>query len=92
MRATSVDDVTGRQQQQQQQQAAAPVMKTIAARRHWAALRTVNIVNTDSRRDDTEHYLQLTDWWRRDAIGNESVSIQLTQCWFPGLAISNAKI
>jgi len=34
MRATSVDDVTGRQQQQQQQQAAAPVMKTIAARRH----------------------------------------------------------
>jgi len=25
-------------------------------------------------------------------IGNESVPIQLTQCWFPGLAISNAKI
>ena len=24
-------------------------------------------------------------------IGNESVPIQLTQCWFPGLAISNAK-
>jgi len=25
-------------------------------------------------------------------IGNESVPIQLAQCWFPGLAISNAKI
>ena len=39
--------------------------------------------------------------WRRTAIqrtdneaniGNESVPIQLAQCWFPGLAISNAKI
>ena len=26
------------------------------------------------------------------AIGNESVPIQLAQCWFPGLATSNAKI
>ena len=25
-------------------------------------------------------------------IGNESVPIQLAQCWFPGLAISIAKI
>jgi len=25
-------------------------------------------------------------------IGNETVPIQLAQCWFPGLAISNAKI
>jgi len=25
-------------------------------------------------------------------IGSESVPIQLAQCWFPGLAISNAKI
>ena len=25
-------------------------------------------------------------------IGNESVLIQLAQCWFPGLAISSAKI
>ena len=25
-------------------------------------------------------------------IGNDSVSIQLAQCWFSGLAISNAKI
>ena len=25
-------------------------------------------------------------------IGNESVPIQLAQCWFPGLAISNATI
>jgi len=25
-------------------------------------------------------------------IGNESAPIQLAQCWFPGLAISNAKI
>ena len=25
-------------------------------------------------------------------IGNESVPIQLAQCWFPGLATSNAKI
>jgi len=24
-------------------------------------------------------------------IGNDSVPIQLAQCWFPGLAISNAK-
>jgi len=26
------------------------------------------------------------------SIGNESVPIQLAQCWFPGVAISNAKI
>ena len=26
------------------------------------------------------------------AIGNKSVPIQLAKCWFPGLAISNAKI
>jgi len=26
------------------------------------------------------------------AIGSESVPNQLAQCWFPGLAISNAKI
>ena len=25
-------------------------------------------------------------------MGNESVPMQLAQCWFPGLAISNAKI
>ena len=25
-------------------------------------------------------------------MGNESVPIQLAQCWFPGLAISNTKI
>ena len=25
-------------------------------------------------------------------VGNESVPIQLAQCWFPGLAISNAKL
>jgi len=25
-------------------------------------------------------------------IGNESVSIQLAQCWFPGVAVSNAKM
>jgi len=25
-------------------------------------------------------------------MGNESVPIQLAQCWFPGLAICNAKI
>jgi len=28
----------------------------------------------------------------RQLLGNESVLIQLTQCWFPGLTISNAKI
>jgi len=28
----------------------------------------------------------------QDGIGNESVLIQLAQCRFPGLAISNAKI
>jgi len=28
----------------------------------------------------------------QDGIGNESVPIQLAQCRFPGLAISNAKI
>jgi len=27
-----------------------------------------------------------------ELIGNESVPIQLAQCWFPGLAISSAKI
>jgi len=26
------------------------------------------------------------------SVGNESVPIQLAQCWFPGLAISSAKI
>jgi len=26
------------------------------------------------------------------SIGNESVPIQLAQCWFPGLAISSAKV
>jgi len=26
------------------------------------------------------------------SIGNESAPTQLAQCWFPGLAISNAKI
>jgi len=26
------------------------------------------------------------------AIGNESVPTQLAQCWFPGMAISSAKI
>jgi len=25
-------------------------------------------------------------------IGNENVPMQLAQCWFPGLTISNAKI
>jgi len=29
---------------------------------------------------------------RKQSIGNESVPIQLAQCWFPGLAISNAII
>jgi len=29
---------------------------------------------------------------RAVSIGNESVPIQLAQCWFPRLAISNAKI
>jgi len=29
---------------------------------------------------------------RQAEIGNESVPTQLAQCWFPGLAISNAKI
>ena len=28
----------------------------------------------------------------RGIIGNESVPIQLAQCWFPVLAISNAKM
>jgi len=28
----------------------------------------------------------------RQLLANESVLIQLTQCWFPGLTISNAKI
>ena len=27
-----------------------------------------------------------------NSIGNESVPIHLAQCWFPGLAISSAKI
>ena len=26
------------------------------------------------------------------SVGNESVPIQLSQCWFPGLAISSAKL
>jgi len=41
-------------------------------------------------------YLLPTDllllWPVRCDIGNESVPIQLAQCRFPGLAISNAKI
>ena len=32
-------------------------------------------------------------WYERWlVIGNDSVPIQLAQCWFPGLAISNARI
>jgi len=30
--------------------------------------------------------------WPRAKIGKESLPIQLAQCWFPGLAILNAKI
>jgi len=30
--------------------------------------------------------------WKLNIIGNKSVPIQLAQCWFRGLAISNAKI
>ena len=30
--------------------------------------------------------------WLSTAQGNESVSIQLAQCWFPGLATSSAII
>jgi len=30
--------------------------------------------------------------YRHECIGNESVPIQLAQCWFPGLAIYNTKI
>jgi len=56
----------------------------------------------------TETYCFCLSWWLHNsriniqqlqagirtaqAIGNESVPIQLTQCWFPGLAVSNAKI
>jgi len=32
------------------------------------------------------------DWFYLSGTGIESVPIQLAQCWFPGLAISNAKI
>jgi len=28
----------------------------------------------------------------KTSVGDESVPIQMAQCWFPGLAISNAKI
>ena len=31
-------------------------------------------------------------FWPCGVIGKESVPVQLAQCWFPGLAISNAKI
>jgi len=38
-------------------------------------------------------YCLVTEKPKRTArIWNESVPIQLAQCWFPGLAISNAKI
>jgi len=42
-----------------------------------------------------EHFYRenLPTWWSLGfTIGNESVPIQLAQCWFPGLTISNAKI
>ena len=49
------------------------------------------------------HFPPVTQSWRRDWVkcmsdntwnntGNESVPIQLAQCWFPGLAISSAEI
>jgi len=36
-------------------------------------------------------YFMLDNYYA-DSVGNESVPIQLAQCWFPELAISNAKI
>jgi len=36
----------------------------------------------------TSHQLN----WSSEHIGSESVPIQLAQCWFPGLAISSAKM
>jgi len=36
-------------------------------------------------------HLHLLNDYYLNCTGNESVPIQLAQCWFPGLAISNAK-
>jgi len=50
---------------------------------------------TDGRKDGRtpDRYIDsLPHTVRATSIGNESVPIQLAQCWFPGLAISNAKI
>ena len=40
------------------------------------------------RHSSTHHY----DFYSAVGMGNESVPIQLAQCWFPGLAISNPKM
>jgi len=48
-----------------------------------------SVANRDSLRGRRLH--GDATWRTRLNIGNESVPIQLAQCWFPGLAISNAK-
>jgi len=55
--------------------------------------RTLHYIKTNGR--SWVRRLQLLPFERapatRRAIGNENAPIQLAQCWFPGLAISNSK-
>jgi len=49
-----------------------------------------SVRRTDGRTDIESHITLPID--EANVIGNESVLIQLAQCRFPGLAMSNAKI
>jgi len=50
------------------------------------------IVNTDQAINAGLKCLYRRESKGKRPTGNESVPIQLAQCWFPGLAISNDKI
>jgi len=58
-------------------------------RRHSLSTR-LSTTGTSKMRDRKSK--RMTVYAKTRQWGNESVPIQLTRCWFPGLAISNAKI
>jgi len=52
----------------------------------WVTAVLYSVPNTTAFEPSRPYRLRVRE------IGNESVPIPLAQCWFPGLAISNAKI
>jgi len=61
-----------------------PCPPASAAVRHYSNV-------ADAAQVSCEHFAQITTL-QLLFTANESVPVQLAQCWFPGLAISNAKI